>query len=221
MNFDELLETWRTQNTAPLYVVNRDALRQALETEEASVRRARRRDMWVIWISGGGMAVLGALWVAISITNSWPAIYAVAAGVGFGMVALWVGAYCVGRWRQAKSERYFGNTLQEEVRRTLSRVDIEISRFGRWSAATLQIAPVTMGALLIAWSVSKSQSDGPDDSFGGSWMYLLVVFMTIYSVRKGHRYAKQKLAPRQRRLRELLAALDASDSNGAGDKRLP
>jgi peptidoglycan/LPS O-acetylase OafA/YrhL len=210
MDFDQMLETWRTQDAAPLYGVNRDALRQALQAEEASVRRVRRRDMWIVYIAGGGTAVLGGLWVAISIGNSWPAIYTVAAGVGFGMVALWVGAYCMSRWRQAKSERNFGNTLQEEVRRTLSRVDIEISRFGHWSAAMLQIAPLMVGALLIAWSVGRSQSDGPDD-FGGSWTYLMVVFMTIYSVRKGHRYAKQNLEPRQRRLRELLAALDARE----------
>jgi hypothetical protein len=115
------------------------------------------------------------------------------------------------RWRQAKSERNFGNTLQEEVRRTLSRVDIEISRFGHWSAAMLQTAPLMVGALLIAWSVGRSQSDGPHDSFGGSWMYFMVAVMTIYSVRKAHRYAKQKLEPRQRHLRELLAALDARE----------
>jgi uncharacterized membrane protein YfcA len=211
MDFDEMLETWRAQDAAPLYGVNRDALRQALQTEEASVRRVRRRDMWIVCISGGGTAVLGGFWVAISITHGWPAIYTVAAGVGFGMIALWLGAYSMSRWRQAKSERIFGNTLQEEVGRTLSRVDFEISRFGRWSAAMLQIAPVMVGAMLIAWSVARSQSDGPDDSFGRSWIYLLLVFLMFYSVRKARRYVKQKLEPRQRRLRELLAALDARE----------
>jgi uncharacterized membrane protein YfcA len=211
MNFDEMLEIWRTQDAAPLYGVNRDALRQALQSEETSVRQVRRRDMWIACIAGGGTATLGGFWVAISISNSWPAIYTVAAGVGFGMVALWVGAYCMSRWRQAKSERNFGNTLQEEVKRTLSRVDVEISRFGHWTAAMLQIAPLTVGAMLIFWSVGRSQSDGPDDSFGGWWIYLMIVLITIYSVRKGQSYAKQKLEPRQRRLRELLAALVARE----------
>ena len=211
MDFDQMLETWRSQDAAPPYGVNHDALRQALQTEEASARRVRRRDMWIVCITGGGMAVLGAFWVAISISNGWPSVYAVAAGVGFGMIALWLGAYCRSRWRQAKSERNFGNTLQDEARRTLSRVDTEISRFGHWSAAMLQIAPVTVGALLIAWSVARSQSDGPDDSSGGRWMYPIVVLLTIYSVRKARRYVKQKLEPRQRRLRELLAALDARE----------
>ena len=210
MDFDEMFETWRTQDAAPPYDVNHDALRRALQSEEASVRRVRRRDIWIVCISGGGMAVLGGFWVAISISNGWPVIYTVAAGVGFGTIALWLGAYCMSRWRQAKSERIFGNTLQEEVGRTLSRVDFEVSRFGRWSAAMLQIAPVMVGAMLIAWSVARSQSDGPD-SFGGSWIYLLLVFGMFYSVRKARRYVKQKLEPRQRRLREVLAALNARE----------
>jgi MFS family permease len=210
MDFDQMLETWRTQDAAPLYGVNRNALRQTLQTEEASVRRVRRRDMWIVCIAAGGTAILGGFWVAISISNSWPAIYTVAAGVGFGMVALWVGGYGLSRWRQAKRERNFGNTLREEVRRTLSRVDVEISRFGHWGAALLQIVPLVAGSMLVFWSVERSQSDGPDDS-SGWWIYLMVVLMTIYSVRKGHRYAKQKLEPRQRHLRELLAALDARE----------
>jgi hypothetical protein len=212
MDFDQMLETWRAQDTAPMYGVNRDALRQALQTEDASVRRVRRRDMWVACISGGGTAVFGGLWLGALIYQSdTPAIYTIAAGVGFGMVALWVGAYCMSRWRQAKSERNFGNSLQEEVRRTLSRVDIEISRFGHWSTASLQIAPIMVGAMLIAWSVGRSQSDSPDVSFGGWWLYLSTVFWMVLLVRFARRYVKQKLEPRQRRLRELLSALDARE----------
>lgn len=211
MDFDQMLETWRAQDTAPPYGVNRDALRQALHTEETSVRRVRRRDMWIVCIVGVGMAVFSGFWIAISITNRWPAIYIIAAGVGFGMVVLWTGAYCVSRWRQARHERNFGNTLQEEVRRTLSRIDVEISRCRHWSIAMLWNAPIMVGSLLIAWSVGRSQSDGPDDSFGGRWIYLIVGFWTIYLVRAACRYAKQKLEPRQRRLRELLAALDARE----------
>jgi hypothetical protein len=211
MDFDQMLETWRAQDTAPLYGVNRDALRQALQTEEASVRRMRRRDMWIVCIAGPSVAVLSGLWLGVLIFQGKPAIYIIAAAVSFVMVVPWFGAYCVSRWRQAKRERNFGNTLQEEVRRTLSRVEIDISRFGHWSTATLQIAPIMVGALLIGWSVGRSQSDGPDDSFGAWWMYLIVGFWMVYLVRIARRYAKQKLEPRQRHLRELLAALDAHE----------
>jgi hypothetical protein len=211
MDFDQMLETWRTQDAAPLYGVNRDALRQALQAEDASVRRVRRRDMWIVCMIGAGTAMFGGLWLGALIYQSKPAIYIIAAAVGFGMVVIWVGAYCLSRWRQAKNERNFGNTLQGEVRRTLSRIDIEISRFGHWSAATLQIAPVMVGAMLIAWSVGSSQSVGHDGLFGGLSMYLIPALFMVFLVRTGCRNVKQKLEPRQRRLRELLSALDAHE----------
>jgi hypothetical protein len=211
MDFDQMLETWRTQDAAPLYGVNRDALRRALQTEDASVRRVRRRDMWIVCIIGAGTAMFGGLWLGALIYQSKPAIYIIAAAVGFGMVVTWVGAYCLSRWRQMKHERNFGNTLQGEVRRTLSRIDIEISRFGHWSAATLQIAPVMVGAMLIAWSVGRSQSVGHDSLVGGLTMYLIPALFMVYLVRTGRRNVKQKLEPRQRRLRELLSALDARE----------
>ena len=72
MNFDQMLETCLAQNTAPPYDVNRDALRQALQTEEARARRSlrfRRRVVWFYWILGTGMAVWAGFWIAITITN--------------------------------------------------------------------------------------------------------------------------------------------------------
>lgn len=211
MDFDQMLETWRTQDAAPLYGVNRDALRQALQTEEASVRRVRRRDMWIICVGVGGTAIFGGFWVAIAISNGWPAIYTVAAGLGFAMCALYVGAYCVSRSRQAKRERIFGNTLQEEVRRTLSRVEFEISLFGNWRTASLQTAPILVGALLIYWSVGESQGHSTDVSPFGWWIYLSTVFWIGFLVHMARRRVKEKLEPLQRRLRELLAALDARE----------
>ena len=58
MDFDQMLETWRAQSTAPPFDVNRDALRQALQTEGARVRRGlriRRRGLWFVWLLGTGM----------------------------------------------------------------------------------------------------------------------------------------------------------------------
>jgi hypothetical protein len=92
MDFDRVLETWLAKNTGPPYDVNRDALRQALQTEEArgprgaahpasgtlSLRDHRNRH-------GGLCRIL----IAISITNGWSAIYAIAAGGSFCIPALW------------------------------------------------------------------------------------------------------------------------------------
>jgi hypothetical protein len=212
MDFDQMLETWRSQDASPTYRVNRDALRHALQTEEAGVQRDRRRDMWVACIAGGGTMIFGAGWLGMLIYQSdTPIIYTIAAALGFGIVAVWLTTYCISRWRQAKNERNFGNALHEEVRRALSRVDIDIWRFRSWPAGALQIAPILAGALLINWSVGRSQNDGSDISFMGWWIYLMPVVMTVYLVIVGRRHVKQKLEPRQKRLRELLTALDARE----------
>ena len=104
MDFDQMLETWRAQKTAPPYDVNRDVLRQTLQTEEARVRRSlrfRRGVVWFYWILGTGMAVWAGFWIAITITNGWPAIYAIAAAACVCLFASAVGAFWMGRGSQA------------------------------------------------------------------------------------------------------------------------
>ena len=97
MDFDQMLAIWRTQNTTPPHDVNRDALRQALQAEEAKVRatlRARRRGLWLLGIFGTGMAIWAAFWIAITITNGWPAIYAITAGASVGLFAIAIVSSC-------------------------------------------------------------------------------------------------------------------------------
>ena len=215
MDFDQMLETWRAQNTAPPYDVNRDALRQALHTEEAKVLRAlriRRWVRWYLWIVGTGMAVWAAFWIAITITNGWPAIYAITAGVSVGLFALGVGALWASRGREP--EPNFGNTLEEEVRRSLAFVDYQLSDTRRWMMFMLGAASIAVTTMLFSWTVNRSQ-DIPDSSFTGyAWpmVGIAVVFgWASYKVRNEMRRAKPKRELRQRYLRQLLAALEARE----------
>jgi hypothetical protein len=213
MDFDQMLETWRAQNAAPPYDVNRDALRQALQAEEARVRRrlrTLRRGLWFFWIFGTGMAVWAGFWIAITITNGWPAIYAIASGASVGIFAFGVGALWVSRGRQAELERNFGNTLLEEVRRSLALIDYQRSFSGRWILFIVGAASIIVGTGLFSWTVSSSQ-DIPDSSFRG-WAVFTVLFVGLivwgsYKERDGRRKTNLKLETRQRHLRELLAAL--------------
>ena len=218
MDFDQMLETWRVQNTAPPYDVNRDALRQALQTEEARVRRGlrtRRRGLWFFWVVGTGMAVWAGFWIAITITNGWPAIYAIAAGVSLGMFALAAGASWVSRGREP--ERNFGNTLQEEVSRSLALVDYQLSITRRWIISTLGTASLMVGVALFSWTLAMSQDNfHRPESSGAGWFWYAVVLVVFavwasYKTRDAMRKAAPTLELRQRRLRELLAALDASE----------
>jgi hypothetical protein len=215
MDFDQMLETWRAQNTAPPYDANRDALRQALQTEEARVRRemrTRRFGLWVPWILGTGMAIWAGFWIAITITNGWPAIYAIAAGVSFGMFAFGVAALRMSLGREPK--RNFGNTLQEEARRSLALVDYQLSVNRRQVLSVLGVGSIGVATMFFTWTVNRSQ-DIPDSSFthyGWSMVGIAALFgWASYKTRDAMRKAKPKLALRQRRLRELLAALDARE----------
>jgi len=213
VDFDQMLETWRSQNAAPQYDVNRDALRRALQTEEARVRREmriRRRGLWFCWILGAGMAIWATFWIAITITNGWSAIYAITSGVSVALFALAAGALWVSRGREP--EQNFGNTLEEEVRRSLALVDYQLSVSRRWILPMLGTASLVVGSLLFSWTITRSQ-DIPDSSSGRWWMFLLVVWVVwvLYQAGNARRKAEPKLELRQRRLRELLAGLEAHE----------
>jgi hypothetical protein len=214
MDFDQMLETWRAQNTAPPFDVNRDVLRQALDTEADKVRRAlriQRRALWFVWLLGTGMAVWAGFWIAITMTNGWPAIYAIAAGACLVVFALGAGALWVSRGRQV--ERNFGNTLQEEVRRNLALVDDQLSRTRRWILPILGVSCIVVGSGLFSWTLTRSQNI-PGSLPGFNLFSLLMIALAIrelYRGRERRRTTTLKLETRQRRLRELLAALDAHD----------
>lgn len=214
MDFDQMLETWRAQTTVPPYDVNREVLRQTLQTEEARIRRVMRtwrRGLWLYGILGTGMAVWAGFWIAITITNGWPAIYAIAAAVSLGMFALAAGASWVGRGREP--ERDFANTLQGEVRRSLALVDYQLSVTRRWILSMLRTFFFIAGVALFSWTVARSQDNfHRPDSFGVGWFWYAVVLAlfgvwTSYKTRK----ATPKLELRQRQLRAVLAALDARE----------
>jgi len=221
VDFDQMLETWRAQNTTPQYDVNRDALRQALQAEEARVRgqwRTRRRGLWFFWIFGTGMAIWAAFWIAITITNGWSAIFVITSGVSVGLFALAVGAMWASRGREP--EQNFGNALEEEVRRSLALVDYQLSITRRWLLPMVGMASLMVGVGLFSWTTGRSQdiahhANHPESS-GVGWFWYAFLFVVLavwasYKARDEMRKAEPKLELRQRRLRELLAALEAHE----------
>ena len=215
MDFDQMLATWQAQTP---YDMNREALRQALDAEEVRVRRElrmNRRALWFMWIVGTGMAVWAGFWIAITITNGWPAIYAVASAVSLVVFALGAGAIWMGLWRQAELDRNFGNSLQEEARRSLALVDYQLSRARRAIFSGSGVLCFVIGTALFSWTVNKSQNI-PDVSSGRGWTLFGLVFVALairalYKGRNERRMRKLKLEARQRHLRELLAALGARE----------
>lgn len=207
MNFDQMLDAWKAQNDKPLYGVNADLLRRVLRHEQAGLRRSLRWEQWTLYIVGALMAAVAALFLWAFLYYRGPALYTVAAAVGMGAFLLWLPALWLSRGRQARHERGFGNTLRDEIGRSLSLVDYQLSRGGRWSAATLWMAPVMVGATLIYWLAAEI-NDNTDFWFDVG-MIVFLAGSTVWSTYATSRETKRKLEPRQQRLRELLETLDA------------
>jgi hypothetical protein len=209
MDFNQMIDAWRAQDEAPLYGVNRDLLQLVLQNEQASLRRELRREQWVTWTVGVGMAAWTAFWLWILIYMRGPVLQIGVAALGTGVLALWVGGSSLSRRRQARRERSFGNTLQEEVRRNLSLVEYQLSRFGAWRAAMLWSAPVMVGSGLLFWLMIEVNLDPGESRWEHAWMILVLVWAGVFLPRTSSRAVTKKLEPRRQRLRELLATLDA------------
>jgi apolipoprotein N-acyltransferase len=214
MDFDQILKAWRAQNTAPPYGLNHDALWQSVRAEEARnqrFQRHRRRVVWFMWLFGTGMAIWAGFWIAITIANGWPVVYAMASGACLALFALGASALWASRGREP--EQKFTNSLEEEVRRSLARVDYQLAMTKRQVLFVLGAASIVVGAKLFAWVTVRSQ-DIPVSSGGSWWWTALVaaVFVWVaFKARDAMRNAKPKLELRQRRLRKLLAALGARE----------
>lgn len=199
MNFDQILGNWRAQTS--------EALWQALHAEEARVQRqliTRRRGLSLSCVVGAGMAIWAAFWIAITLTNRWPAIYAMASGLSlalftFAAVALWIG-------RGRKPQRSLGNTLEESVRRSLALVEQQFTDCRHWIFPVLGMASLMVGTGLFSWTVARSQ-DIPDSSgLGWFWYSVLFAVLAVWVSRKA-RAETLRLTPelklRHQRLREL------------------
>lgn len=209
MNFDQMMETWKSQDEAPLYGVNRDLLQLVLQHEQADLQRSLR---WEQWGTYGGSAVM----VAFSAFFLWAFIYnrgplwgaaatAVAtAAAAAGGLSLWFS-----RRRQARRERAFGRSLQEEIRRNLSSLDYQLSRRGSTERILLSAAPLMLAVVIcffFSWLVNESSR--------GWWQagVALAIAAALLARASAESWrTNRELLPRRKRLSELLASLDASE----------
>jgi hypothetical protein len=153
------------------------------------------------------MAVWAGFWIAITISNGWPTVYALTSGASLVLFAFGAGALWASRGREP--EQKFTNSLEAEVRRTLARVDDQLAIAKRLVLSLLGMASIVVGTKLFVWATVRSQ-DIPVVSGRSWWGTTLVVTLVVWAAFKARdtmRAAKPKLELRQRRLRELLASL--------------
>ena len=208
MDFDQMLDAWKAQDSKPLYGVNGDLLQLVLQNEQTGLRRTLRWEQRTTYVAGTAMALLASLALWALVASRRPALETAAAAFGTATFVAWVGAMWRSRRRQAQREREFGNSLREEIGRNLSLLDYRLSLTGRWTLMAWQV-PIVVGVALILWLSTAVNSD--TEPWFSFWLVFVMAITVVTSAWDASRKTRHQLEPRRERLRELLAALDAGE----------
>ena len=214
MNLDDLMAVWKSQDAAPLHDVNQTLLHLALRQDEAKLQKERRRERWIIYVFTVGMVAAMALFLAMMIyfhrhrpekvVTGWD--YALLI-VGAAAALLAGGAMYVGHREQAWREPRFGESLRDQLNRSIAQLEIRaaIARETLVSVLLWGICPTAI-LLLIHRINDKSISDD-------GYMLVTLTFILVWSVASSvwwyRRRLQRDVLPRKRRLEALLKELDA------------
>lgn len=207
MDLDDVLTTWRAQDAAPLYRLDRDRLTAAVRRDAAALRRTVRWDHGVFYAFNALFVVAAAL-LAARLADDADRLAAAAVATVAGTAA---GTLWWGHRRQAAREERFGDALRDEVARHLSIVDYRLSGAGHRAAALLTAAPITLAGCVIYGLIARLNHTpfGWHDVAIG----LVIVGGSAWSAIDASRRIDAELRPRRDRLAELLAHLDAVEGD--------
>jgi hypothetical protein len=216
MNLDELMSVWRSQDAAPLHDVNKTLLHLALRQDEAKLQKQRRRDRWILYIFSAGVVVGMAIFLSMMIyfrghrpekvVTGWDLVLPI---VGAIVTLISVRAMYVNHRAQSRREQSFGESLRDQLRRSIAQLDHEVTNARRTSVLVIVlmggIAPAAI--LLLGWRVNdKSISDD-------GYMLVTMIILCVWAVASGvwelRRSVQRDILPRKQRLEALLKELDA------------
>ena len=216
MNLDELMTVWRSQDAAPLHGLNETQLWLALGQDAAKRQKWRHIERWIIYVMSAvfvaGMALFLANMTLLMIhrddmngLTGWdlalPVVGAVAALISGR-------AIYVGHRAQALREQSFGESLRDQLNRSIAQLDYQATTLHR----TLMLVIVLMGgicpiALLLALSRLNEKSFS-DDGYMVVWLSLMSVFGVATGVWSIRQQTRDVVLPHKRRLEALLKELD-------------
>lgn len=216
MTYDEMLITWRAQEREPLYDVSPSLLRTLVSQERSGTWRELRLELlslhvatWAI-VSATLAVVLAVLYAVGSLAARGGTLgdFAPTSSdyltLAIGIVALLAcaSAPVISDLRQARRERVFGNSLQEDIRRNLSRIDHQLSLRRRW----MMFATLAIAWAIFAWIVLRISPgwSGWFQVFNLAWVMLSPLIWLGHSLKK-------RLLPVKARLSQLLDLLNASE----------
>jgi len=216
MNLDDLMAVWKSQDAAPLHGLNETPLWLALGQDEAKRQKWRRIERWIIYVMSAvvvaGMALFLANMTLLMIyrddmngLTGWdlalPVVGAVAALISGR-------AIYVGHRAQALREQRFGESLRDQLNRSIAQLEVRasIARETLVSVLLWGICPTAI-LLLIHRINDKSISDD-------SYMLVALIFILVWSVASSvwwyRRRLQRDVLPRKRRLESLVKELEAS-----------
>jgi hypothetical protein len=214
MNFDDLMAVWKSQDEAPLHDVNKTLLHLALRQDEAKLQKERRRERWIIYVFSAGMVAAMALFTAVMIyfhrhrpekvVTGWD--YALPI-VGAAAALLAGSAMYVGHRAQAWREPRFGESLRDQLNRSIAQLEVRATIVRETLVSVLLWGICPTAILLLINRINEK-------SIGDDYMLVTLTFILVWSVASSvwwyRRRLQRDVLPRKRRLEALLKELDAS-----------
>jgi small-conductance mechanosensitive channel len=216
MNLDELMAVWRTQDAAPLHGLNETLLRLALRQNEAKRQKWRRIERWIIHVlSAGGVAGLALCLANMMLLmiyrddmnglSGWDLVLPV---VGAAAALISARAVSVAHRAQALREQSFGESLRDQLNRSIAQVDYQATTLHRTLMLVLVlltgICPI---ALLLALS-RLNEKPFSDDGYMVVWLSLMSVFGVATGAWSIRQQTRDVVLPHKRRLEAVLNQLD-------------
>ena len=212
MNLDELMSVWRTQDAAPLHDVNKTLLHLALRQDEAKQQKWRRIERWIIYVMSAGFVAGMALCLVkplyryhADVVTGWDFALPI---VGAAAALLSGRALYVRHRAQALREQSFGESLRDQLNRSIAQLDYQATTLHR----TLMLVLVLLtGICPIALLLALSRLNGKafsDDGYMVVWLSLLCVFGVATGVWTLRQQRRDVVLPHKRRLEALLNELD-------------
>ena len=212
MNLDELMAVWRTQDTAPLHDVNKPLLHLALRQEEAKQQKWRRIELWLAYVLSAGIVAGMALCLVKPIyrydhdeVTGWDFVFPI---VGVAAALLSGRAMYVRHRAQALREQSFGESLRDQLNRSIAQLDYQATTLHRTLILVLVLlAGIGPTALLLAITRLNEKAIS-DDGYMLVWLIFMCGYGVATGVREVRRQTRDVVLPHKRRLEELLKEID-------------
>ena len=212
MNLDELTAVWKSQDAAPLHDVNKTLLHLALRQDEAKQQKWRRIERWIIYVMSVGFVAGMALCLIKPIYR-----YAAGGVTGWDFALPMVGAAAallsgramyVRHRAQALREQRFGESLRDQLHRSIAQLDYQATTLHR-TLVLVVVLLTGIGPIALLLAISRlNEKSLSDDGYMIVWLSLTCVYGVATGIWSLRQQRRDVVLPQKRRLEALLRELD-------------